>query len=101
MGVVSYWLRWTSGDPTLAATKWTAHKDAIVKDFYRLSSTQAKALKDGEMYTFELTAVGDEFFYETKQDHERSGVRHGADWHGPDTDTPGDGGVAPRVAPHG
>ena len=58
VGVVSYWLRWTSGDPTLAATKWTAHKDAIKADFYRLTSTQAKALKDGEMYTFELTALG-------------------------------------------
>ena len=58
VGVISYWLRWTSGDSTLAATKWTAHKDAITEDFYRLSSTQAKALKDGETYTFELTALG-------------------------------------------
>ena len=60
-GVVSYWLRWTSGDPTLAATKWTPHggKDNPITDgFYRLSPTQAKALKDGEMYTFELTALG-------------------------------------------
>ena len=58
VGVESYWLRWTSGDPDLAATKWTAHKDAIEAGFYRLSSTQAKGLKDGMMYTFELTALG-------------------------------------------
>ena len=57
-GVKSYWLRWTSGDPALAATKWTEDKDAIKADFYRLTSTQAKSLKDGEVYTFELTAPG-------------------------------------------
>ena len=61
VGVKSYWLRWTDGDPTLAATKWTAHgtdSNPIETDFYRLSSTQAKALKAGETYTFELTALG-------------------------------------------
>ena len=61
-GVISYWLRWTDGDPTLAATKWTKHGKAsdpgITGDFYKLSPTQTTALKDGEMYTFELTAAG-------------------------------------------
>ena len=59
VGIISYWLRWTAGDPDLAATKWTTHGKAPITDgFYRLSSTQTKALKVGEMYTFELTALG-------------------------------------------
>ena len=57
VGVMSYWLRWTSDDPTLQAAKWTDHGKAIEVGFYRLSPGQTRALKDGE-YTFELTAEG-------------------------------------------
>ena len=67
-GVKSYWLRWTSGDATLAATKWTEHGKAIEADFYKLSATQTKALKDGEMYTFELTTLGMSSSLYTKQE---------------------------------
>ena len=58
VGVMSYWLQWTSDDPTLEAAKWTEHGKAITDGFYRLSPGQTRALKDGETYTFELTALG-------------------------------------------
>ena len=48
----------STDSPAKRRPKWTAHKDAIEAGFYRLSSTQAKGLKDGAMYTFELTALG-------------------------------------------
>ena len=60
-GITGYRLRWTAGDPTLVATKWTpnaAGQTVSTTGFHRLSSTQGKALKDGSTYTFQLFADG-------------------------------------------
>ena len=66
------------------------------------ATRQAKAGMDGEMYAFELRCHRGEFFHQSKAYPESDpATLTGADWHGPDTDTPGDGGVAPRVAPPG
>ena len=53
-----YAIRWTDGDPLLVTTKWKSGSIAD-KGFYQLTSAETKALKDGEMYTFELTVTGE------------------------------------------
>ena len=68
-GVAGYKMRWSTGDPLLAATKWIDAKGGALLPggSYTLSSSEAKALKDGELYTFELTTVGKSSSVYTKQ----------------------------------
>ena len=53
-----YAIQWTDGDPLLVTTKWKSGS-ITDKGFYQLTSAETKALKDGEMYTFELTVTGE------------------------------------------
>ena len=68
-GISGYKMRWSTGDPLLAATKWTDAKGGatLTVGSYTLSGPEAKALKDGEMYTFELTTLGKSSSVYTKQ----------------------------------
>ena len=68
-GIAGYKMRWSTGDPLLAATEWIDGNSGKVftGSSRTLTSTEVKTLKDGELYTFELTTVGVSSSVFTKQ----------------------------------
>jgi hypothetical protein len=69
MGIKSYLLRWTDGDPLLLATKWESQAIPDGDDgSYMLSAANLRKVTTGTMYTFQLMAVGMSTFTASEMD---------------------------------
>ena len=68
MGIKSYLMRWTDGDPLLVSTQWESQAISGTTGSYALSAANLKKVKTGTMYTFQLMAVGTSTFTASEKD---------------------------------